>query len=53
MANTTFHNQKEFGADFLEQICEWIADNMDPEDVFPAGRLEEWARDNDFEPVGE
>ena len=46
---TTLAEDKEFGSYFLDKIVEWITSNMNPEDVFSYGELEEWALDNGFE----
>lgn len=35
----------------LEEAVQWIADNMDPEDVFPDGALRAWARGVGLEEV--
>jgi hypothetical protein len=32
----------------LGDVTEWVADNLDPEDVFTEKQLEEWAEDNGF-----
>lgn len=37
-----------FGAAFLEDIVVWIAENMEPADVFDDGPLRTWAAENDF-----
>jgi len=44
----TAYEDKKFGAEFLDQIVEWISDNLEPEDVFSAEQLQEWARDNGY-----
>jgi hypothetical protein len=38
-----------FGAAFLEEILNWIAENLDPEEVFGVEPLREWTATN-FEP---
>ena len=37
-----------FGSEFLDQITEWIAANLEPEDVFSAEELQQWAEDNGY-----
>ena len=37
-----------FGGIFLDTVVGWVADNLDPEDVFTEKQLEEWAEDNGF-----
>ena len=32
----------------LDEIVEWIDENLDPEEVFEGHRLEQWAFDNGF-----
>ncbi len=32
----------------LEEMVEWIGNNLVPEDVYPDSILEEWADDNGF-----
>lgn len=32
-----------FGSSMLEKAIEWIASNMEPEDVFSERQLKEWA----------
>ena len=32
----------------LEQAAEYIADNFDPEEVYPEQKLRDWAIDNGF-----
>jgi hypothetical protein len=35
----------EFGARFLDDILDWIQDNLDPESVFGVDKLEKWAEE--------
>ena len=35
-------------SDLLENMVNWIGDNLAPDDVFPDTVLEEWADDNGF-----
>ena len=37
-----------FGGIFLDTVVGWVADNLDPEDVFSESQLEEWAEDNGY-----
>jgi hypothetical protein len=46
---TTKLEDDRFGGEFLEEIIEWVASNLNPEDVFDHDALEEWALDNGFE----
>lgn len=46
---TTMIEDDKFGCEFLDKIVEWIASNVNPEDVFDSNELEEWALDNGFE----
>ena len=32
----------------LDDALEWIATNLEPEDVFTTRQLEEWAENNDY-----
>jgi len=32
----------------LDNAIDWIADNLNPEDVFPQSDLETWADENDY-----
>lgn len=34
--------------DLLENIVDWITDNLSPEDMFSEKQLEEWAEENGF-----
>ena len=50
-----FTRQKEddftmsvFGGVFLDTVVGWVADKLDPEDVFTEKQLEEWAEYNGF-----
>ena len=33
----------------LDEIVEWIGDNLCPDDVFSEELLDQWAEDNDYE----
>lgn len=35
-------------SNLLETAVEWITENLSPEQVFEASRLEEWAEENGF-----
>lgn len=37
-----------FGGIFLDTVVGWVADNLDPENVFTEKQLEEWAEYNGF-----
>ena len=37
-----------FGGIFLDTVVGWVADNLDPEDVFSESQLENWALENGF-----
>jgi hypothetical protein len=50
---TTYLQDKEFlnaviGDSILEPAIEWIASNMDPEEVFDDRKLETWAENNGY-----
>jgi hypothetical protein len=50
---TTAQQDREFlgtiiNSTLLEEAIEWIANNMNPEDVFSESQLDEWAVDNDW-----
>jgi len=34
--------------DLLDEVIGWIAENMEPENVFDKSRLDDWAMDNDY-----
>lgn len=36
----------------LEDAIDWISSNMDPDEVFPRDKLEQWANDNGMEYPG-
>jgi len=47
----TLQQQQEFIeaiSPSLDEAIEWIKHNLNPEDVFDEGDLEEWATDNGF-----
>jgi len=37
----------------LHQAIEWIADNLEPQDVFPDHKLNDWAEEQGFEKESE
>jgi len=37
-----------FEMELLDRVIDWIAENKDPEDVFPEKRLQQWASENGF-----
>ena len=37
-----------FGGIFLDTVVGWVADNLDPENVFSESQLENWALENGF-----
>ena len=45
---TTVTEDNVFGRDFLERIIEWVAKNLEPEEVFGEKKLEDWAWKNSF-----
>ena len=45
---TTVAEDNVFGRDFLERIIEWVAGNLDPEDVFEEKKLAGWAQEHSF-----
>jgi hypothetical protein len=51
---TTAQQDRAFIADIisaslLEEAIDWIASNLNPDDVFPDSDLEEWAERNGYE----
>lgn len=40
---------QRFGIDFLETITDWIAQHMEPSQVFDDKKLREWALENGFQ----
>ncbi len=38
--------QHAFGREMLEQVLEWIGQNMEPGEVFDENILRQWAEDN-------
>ena len=45
---STNKQDQAFGNHFLGEIITWIADNMQPADVFSDGDLKSWALESDF-----
>ncbi len=45
---STSQQDDSFGRHFLEDIVTWVAENMDPEDVFDGATLEAWARGEEY-----
>ena len=43
-------DEEIFGIEFLDVICEWIANNLSPDDVFSEKALNEWAENNGYVP---
>ena len=41
-------DERDFGKHFLEDIAIWFSGKLDPIDVFPEDKLEEWARSNGY-----
>ena len=53
MRRTTSNEDKDFisamiSSVLLEQAADYIADNFESEDVYPAEKLRDWALDNGF-----
>lgn len=49
----TYNEEKSFieaviGRSILDDAIEWIRENLNPEDVFPAKELDSWAEDNGY-----
>ena len=40
--------REDFGAAFLDEIIEWVKNNLTPEEIYDKDVLEEWALDNGF-----
>lgn len=36
----------DFGWTFLDEVVEWIQENLNPEDIFTNDQLMDWAEDN-------
>ena len=50
---TTYQQDRAFrdalvDTNLLQMAIDWIASNLDPDDVFEADTLESWAKDNGF-----
>ena len=43
---STATQDQKFGSAFLEEILNWIAENLDPEEVFGVEPLREWTATN-------
>ena len=43
---STTADEKAFGAEFLDEIANWIANNFTPEDIFDVDDLADWAEEN-------
>lgn len=43
---STLEQDKRFGREFLDQIIDWIAANLEPDDVFSLETLLDWANYN-------
>ena len=39
---------REVFSNILEEVVEWVADNLEPEDVYDPDRLEDWAEANGY-----
>ena len=46
---STSSQDNAFGRAMLEAIVDWIAENMDPADVFTDKKLADWAESNGYE----
>ena len=40
-----------FPTSFLDDVVDWIAENLEPSNVFTEEQLAEWAKDNGYEEV--
>ena len=47
---TTIAQDHAFGYEFFEKVVEWIADHLEPEDVFDEKALCAWAEFNGYVP---
>ena len=52
-ANTAFAQEVVGAASLLPTAIEWFGENLEPGDVFPREKLEEWARAAGWGPAGE
>lgn len=46
---TTIQQQKQISYNLFEEILDWIAANLDPDDMFTVDQLEDWAESNGWE----
>ena len=46
MLFSTTADEKAFGAEFLDEIANWIASSFKPEDIFDVDDLADWAEEN-------
>ena len=46
MLFSTTADEKAFGAEFLDEIANWIGANFKPEDIFDVDDLADWAEEN-------
>jgi hypothetical protein len=42
----SIQEDNRFGADFLEKICDWLNENLEPDKVFPIDNLKDWIKKN-------
>ena len=40
--------EERFGHFFFDDIAEWMADNLEPEEVYTEEQLREWALENGY-----
>ena len=40
--------ERDFGYTFFDRIVDWVADNLDPNDVFDEEYLIDWAETNGY-----
>lgn len=50
---TTQQQDQAFGREFTDTVVQWVADNLNPEEVFTEKVLEQWAKNNGFVKVDE
>jgi len=42
------YDERKFAEHFFDDIVAWIADNLDPEEVYQTEQLEKWAEEHGF-----
>lgn len=45
--------QRAFGVEFLDQIIEWVIENLSPEEIYNEADLARWAKDEGWVKVAD